>query len=91
MGTHIDSLSHCFPNSNTVADIAKEIIYDAIIFDFVQFCKINYTITLDMILEKMPNDISLNNTFIIIKTVWGIKWGTKEYFNNYLCSHCLLN
>lgn len=85
LGTHIDSPSHCFSNTKNVSEIATEFIYETLIFDFVQFCQNNFEIELDQIKKIIEqNNFNLKNKFIIIKTGWGNKWGTKEYHNNYI-------
>lgn len=88
LGTHIDSPAHCIFGGKVVAEIAGEFIYDTIIFDFTEFCESNFAISLDLIKDKMSDiRVTLNNKFIILKTGWSKKWGTKEYFNDYLCPH----
>lgn len=89
LGTHIDSPAHCFPHTDTVENTATGIIYDTLIFDVTQYCQKNFSINLEIITNSLFNDLntSLQNKFIIIKTGWGKKWGSKEYFNNYLFPH----
>lgn len=85
LGTHIDSPAHCFENAKAVNEIATEFLYETCIFDFEEYCRQSYAISLDCIMKKyVIQDIVFKNKLIIFKTGWYKHWGTKKYHNNYV-------
>lgn len=88
LGTHIDSPAHCFQNKKRVSEIAREFIYETVIIDCRNYCKESLGISFQNIkIYIEQNNLSIKNKFIILKTGWSSKWGTKEYYNNYQVPH----
>ncbi len=65
LGTHIDSPAHCFENAKAVNEIATEFLYETCIFDFEEYCRQSYAISLDCIMKKyVIQDIVFKNKLI---------------------------
>lgn len=91
LGTHIDSPSHCFANSASVAEIVPCPEVKGMILDFEELCirKNIFAITKKDLLEKLEATQfkELKSKFVVFKTGWGRFWGTDRYHNDYKNPH----
>lgn len=86
-GTHIDSPSHCFAGTQTVAQIPlSNLIVPCVVIDVSLKADENYKVSIDDIMkfEEYYGKIQ-SGSFVIIRTGWDKWWNTpKQYHNNHL-------